>query len=39
MDSAVAFEFSSKEFEIDDEESGESLLLDRSERRLPERTG
>jgi hypothetical protein len=39
MDTALSFEFSSKELEIDDEDSGESLALSGRDRRLLERTG
>ena len=39
MDSALSFQFSSKEVEIDDEDSGESVDLGLEERRLLERTG
>ena len=39
MDTALSFQFSSKEVEIDDEDSGESLDLSSREQRLLERTG
>ena len=39
MDTALTLEFSSKEVEIDDEDSGESLGLSFSELQLLERTG
>ena len=39
MDTALSFEFSSKEVEIDDEESGASLELGVTDQRLLERTG
>jgi hypothetical protein len=39
MDSPLEFEFSSKEIEVDDEDSGDSLPLTPAQRRLLEREG